>query len=111
MNAWRKNTLGLPAIYYNTISEKSPFLYGYSEHVVPQPAGWPAWIHTCGYWFLDFSEHNWAPPDDLVKFIEQGPTIYIGFGSVVVDDPAGMTRAIVEAVEKAGVRVILSKVF
>lgn len=39
-----------------------------------------------------------------------GPApIYIGFGSIVVDDPAALTTLIFKAVEMAGVRAIISK--
>lgn len=35
--------------------------------------------------------------------------MYIGFGSIVLDDPAKMLATIVEAVRAAGVRAIISK--
>ena len=35
--------------------------------------------------------------------------MYIGFGSIVVDDPDAMTKLIFEAVKKAGVRALVSK--
>ncbi len=35
--------------------------------------------------------------------------MYIGFGSIVVDDPDKFTKMIFEAVEKAGVRALVSK--
>ena len=35
--------------------------------------------------------------------------MYIGFGSIVVDDPTGMTKLIFEAVKLAGVRALVSK--
>ena len=34
--------------------------------------------------------------------------VYIGFGSVVVEDPAAMTKTIFEATKKAGVRALVS---
>lgn len=37
------------------------------------------------------------------------PPIYIGFGSIVVDDPDKLTETIVAAVKKTGVRAIISK--
>lgn len=111
VNSWRKKTLGLPAINVSSLAEADvPFLYSFSPSVVPPPYDWPDWIHTCGYWFLDSPEGNkWQPPEGLVEFIQQGPVFYIGFGSIVVPDPDEMTRTIVEAVQQAGVRAILSK--
>lgn len=117
VNDWRRKTLGLRPINLSSLGEThAPFLYCYSPNVVrlfltqvPPPSDWPDWIHTCGYWFLDRSEHNWTPAPSLVKFISQGPVIYIGFGSIVVQDPQEMTSIILEAVKQANVRVILSK--
>ena len=37
------------------------------------------------------------------------PPVYIGFGSIVVDDPDKFTSLIFEAVEKSGVRALVSK--
>lgn len=34
--------------------------------------------------------------------------MYIGFGSVVVEDPAAMTKTIFEATKQAGVRALVS---
>lgn len=46
----------------------------------------------------------------MVAFIESGPPpVYIGFGSIVVDDPNAMTRLIFEAVKKTGQRALVSK--
>jgi sterol 3beta-glucosyltransferase len=42
--------------------------------------------------------------------LEAGPPpVYIGFGSIVVDNPDKLTELIFEAVKKAGVRAIVSK--
>jgi sterol 3beta-glucosyltransferase len=50
----------------------------------------------------------------LIKFIDTAhadgkKVVYIGFGSIVVSDPKAMTRCVVEAVLRSGVRAILSK--
>jgi UDP:flavonoid glycosyltransferase YjiC (YdhE family) len=37
------------------------------------------------------------------------PPVYIGFGSIVVDDPDKFTKMIFEAVKQAGVRALVSK--
>ena len=37
------------------------------------------------------------------------PPLYIGFGSIVVDDPDALTQTILEAVEITGQRAIISK--
>lgn len=92
------------------LEHKLPFLYSFSTFVVPPPSDWPDWIHTTGYWFLDDAEMNWTPPESLLEFLEVEPKpVYIGFGSIVVPDPQGLTSCIIEAVLKSGVRAILSK--
>jgi hypothetical protein len=53
---------------------------------------------------------SFKPPEDLVKFLDDGPPpVYIGFGSIVVDDPDEFTKLIFKAVEIAGVRALVSK--
>lgn len=94
-----------------------PFLYAFSPSVVPPPPDWPDWIHTCGFWYLDNPDLDWTPPESLTKFLASGPPpVYIGFGSVIVPDPGifppnldELTRTIIDAVVKAGVRAIVSK--
>jgi UDP-glucoronosyl and UDP-glucosyl transferase len=45
-----------------------------------------------------------------MAFLNAGPPpVYIGFGSIVVDDPEAMTKMIFDAVKKAGVRALVSK--
>ncbi|KAF9994902.1 Sterol 3-beta-glucosyltransferase [Entomortierella chlamydospora] len=113
VNRWRKETLGLgPTSLEKMDAHHVPSLYCWSPNVVPSPMDWPSWIHVTGYWFLDNPDLAWTPPDDLVKFLTADPNnkpVYIGFGSMVVSDPDGMTRTIIEAVVKSGVRAIISK--
>jgi hypothetical protein len=56
---------------------------------------------------------GWMPPADLVACLERrsprDKVVYIGFGSIVVPDPKGLTKMIVEAVKRTKVRVVLSK--
>jgi hypothetical protein len=53
---------------------------------------------------------NYEPEPDLAEFLAAGPPpIYIGFGSIVVDDPNAMTNLIFEAVKITGQRALVSK--
>ena len=53
---------------------------------------------------------SYKPPDDLVEFLKAGPPpVYIGFGSIVVDNPNEFTNMIFSAVKRAGVRALVSK--
>ena len=50
------------------------------------------------------------PPSDLVQFLRSGtPPIYIGFGSIVIDDPTHLTNVIIESIKSSGVRAIISR--
>ena len=88
-----------------------PFLYSYSPSLVPKPKDYSSHTHITGYWFLPNSELSYSPPLSLLKFMEDKskPIVYIGFGSVIVQDSKKMTEKIIRAVKKAGVRAILSK--
>ena len=47
---------------------------------------------------------------DLADFLASGPPpVYIGFGSIVVEDPNAMTKLIFDAVKKTGQRALVSK--
>ncbi|KAI7822657.1 hypothetical protein BC939DRAFT_503666 [Gamsiella multidivaricata] len=113
VNKWRKDTLGLgPTSLEKMDAHHVPSLYSWSPHLVPAPGDWHSWVHVTGYWFLDNPDLTWTPPKDLVAFLKADPNnkpVYIGFGSMVVPDPDGMTRAIINAVVKSGVRAIISK--
>ena len=76
---------------------------------MPKPRDWGAHISISGFYFLQ-SNSEFKPTPDLVKFIEDGdPPIYVGFGSIVVDNPEAMTSMVLEAIRLAGVRALLSK--
>ncbi|KAI9314007.1 hypothetical protein DFJ73DRAFT_411739 [Zopfochytrium polystomum] len=114
INNFRRKTLGLPKL---SPSEGPlhlkhlvvPHTYIWSEALIPKPSDWGSHIDITGFIFLDLAS-NYTPPEDLVDFLAKGdPPVYIGFGSIVVDDPDGLTDLIFKAVEKAGVRAIVSK--
>ncbi len=114
INDFRKRVLNLPTLTAgsanNVVSRlKVPHTYCWSPGLIPKPRDWGNEIDICGFFFLDLAT-GYTPPDDLKAFLDKGdPPIYIGFGSVVVDNPDLLTKTIFEAVEKAGVRAIVSK--
>jgi hypothetical protein len=114
VNNFRVKTLGLepvstlwaPGQLYRL---KVPYTYLWSPGLVPKPADWGPEIDIAGFVFLDLAS-SFDPPKSLMKFIDAGaPPVYIGFGSIVVDDPDKFTKMIFEAVKKAGVRALVSK--
>ena len=81
----------------------------WSPGLIPKPADWGPEIDISGFVFLDLAS-SFKPPETLAKFLEAGePPVYIGFGSIVVDNPDKFTSLIFEAVKKAGVRALVSK--
>ena len=81
----------------------------WSPGLIPKPADWGPEIDIAGFVFLDLAS-SFKPPETLAQFLDAGqPPVYIGFGSIVVDDPDKFTSLIFEAVEKAGVRALVSK--
>ncbi|KAK4236515.1 glycosyltransferase [Achaetomium macrosporum] len=115
INRWRNRMLGLPSTNWEKLQvNKVPFLYNFSPYVVPPPLDYSDWIRVTGYWFLNEGNDKWTPPAELTEFIEKArrdgkKLVYVGFGSIIVPDPARMTQEVIDAVDKADVRCILSK--
>lgn len=65
-------------------------------------------VDICGFFFRNAP--SYSPDEELVRFLQNGPTpIYVGFGSIVIEDPEKMTQMILQAVQAAGVRAIISR--
>jgi len=108
---------------------KIPFTYCWSPSLVPKPADWPDYLgaqfsssclclnsgfanrrflDVCGFFFRDAP--NYQPDSELETFLRGGtPPVYIGFGSIVVDDPVKLTATLVQAVREVGCRAIISR--
>jgi sterol 3beta-glucosyltransferase len=111
MNDYRRQ-VGLPILSLKQtldiiFSEQIPLVMHYSRHLVPVPSDWGAHIHVVGTWSLP--EHpNWTPPDKLHTFLAQGdPPVFIGFGSMIVPNPAKLVQRIGDALRIAGLRGVL----
>jgi UDP:flavonoid glycosyltransferase YjiC (YdhE family) len=86
-----------------------PHTYCWSPALIPKPGDWGNHIDISGFYFLNLAS-DYTPPPDLAAFLADGPPpVYIGFGSIVVDDPNAMTKLIFEAVKKTGQRALVSK--
>ena len=80
-----------------------------SPALIPKPNDWGRHISISGFYFLSLAS-SYTPEPDLAAFLAAGPPpVYIGFGSIVVDDPNAMTKLIFEAIRKTGVRALVSK--
>lgn len=114
VNRFRVKTLGLEPVSTlwapgQLFRLKVPYTYLWSPGLIPKPSDWGPEIDIAGFVFLDLAS-SYKPPKELKKFLSGGkPPVYIGFGSIVVDDPDRFTSLIFEAVAKAGVRALVSK--
>ncbi|KAM0342887.1 hypothetical protein ACHAPU_009091 [Fusarium lateritium] len=112
INAWR-DTIDLEPIPFSegpglTETLGIPFTYCWSPALVPKPADWAENIDVCGFFFREMPSYK--PDDALQKFLDSGPPpVYIGFGSIVIDDPKKLTSTILEAVNAVGARAIVSR--
>jgi len=80
-----------------------------SPALIPKPKDWGQHISISGFYFLSLAS-SFTPEPELAAFLQAGPPpVYIGFGSIVVDDPNAMTKLIFEAVKKSGIRALVSK--
>ncbi|KAH6885824.1 hypothetical protein B0T10DRAFT_444100 [Thelonectria olida] len=88
---------------------KVSWTYCWSPALIPKPNDWGRNIDIAGFYFLNLAS-SYTPDPELEAFLRAGPPpVYIGFGSIVVDDPNAMTRMIFEAVKLSGVRALVSK--
>lgn len=114
INRFRKKCLGLDPVSLIWAPGmlqrlKIPHTYCWSPALIPKPKDWGPHISISGFYFLNLAS-NYTPAPDLQAFLDDGPPpIYIGFGSIVLDDPNAMTELVFEAVRKTGQRVLISK--
>jgi len=131
VNQWRMRTLNLPRIPYNhNFSNhikhcKVPFSAMWSPSFVPKPDDWPEQCRVVGTFTevkgKDARSKNKVilPPEDLEKFAnliswieeegggEKNKPVFIGFGSMVIEDTTRLQEMIMAAAEKAGTRIVV----
>ncbi|XP_026436825.1 sterol 3-beta-glucosyltransferase UGT80A2-like isoform X3 [Papaver somniferum] len=113
INDFRKKKLKLRPVTYLSGAQglacDVPYGYIWSPHLVPKPKDWGPRVDVVGFCFLDLAS-NYVPPKPLQDWLEAGKKpIYIGFGSLPVQEPEKMTQIIVEALETTGNRGIINK--
>jgi UDP:flavonoid glycosyltransferase YjiC (YdhE family) len=131
INRWRSRSLDLEPIVESDgpkLLEKIavPHTYCWSPALVLRPSDWPEHIgaqhvsielcakrltrstDVCGFFFRDPPAYE--PPEDLTRFLAEGPQpIYIGFGSIVIEDPKTLTDTILQALQLTGTRALISR--
>ena len=115
INAWRVRTLKLPFLYSfasgtnHVVHAKLPFSAMWSPAFVPNPEDWPEQCQVVGTFVIDQKKNfNLEPFEDLQKWIDAGdPPVFIGFGSMVIKDPAKLETIIKEAAVEANIRIVV----
>ncbi|KAH9603414.1 hypothetical protein KSS87_020994 [Heliosperma pusillum] len=113
INEFRKRKLKLPPIAYFSLYRGSishfPTGYMWSPHLVAKPKDWGPEVDVVGYCFLNLAS-KYQPGKDFVEWIDKGTKpIYIGFGSMPLEDPGRTTSIILEALKATGQRGILDR--
>ncbi|XP_047164486.1 sterol 3-beta-glucosyltransferase UGT80A2 isoform X2 [Vigna umbellata] len=113
INEFRKKKLKLKPVTYLSGSYTHPFDvphgYMWSPHLVPKPKDWGPKIDVVGFCFLDLAS-TFDPPKSLVDWLEEGEKpIYVGFGSLPLQEPEKMTKIIIQALEKTGQRGVINR--
>ncbi|KAL8656738.1 MAG: hypothetical protein Q9226_002572 [Calogaya cf. arnoldii] len=114
INRFREKSLGLEPVSLMWAPGMAsrlriPYTYCWSPALIPKPRDWGSHISVSGFYFLSLAG-SFEPDQQLLSFLDAGPPpVYIGFGSIVVDDPNAMTRMIFDAVKQSGQRALVSK--
>lgn len=113
INEFRMKKLKLtPMTYFNTNQGSIahlPIGYIWSPHLVPKPKDWGPKVDVVGFCFLSLA-NDYKPPEDLVNWLQAGKKpIYVGFGSIPLEDPGRMTDIIIKALQETNQRGIIDK--
>lgn len=110
VNKWRAvldlPPRSVPALSRTARQDMQGVLLASSPHVLPQITDWPDSVHVTGYW--SEPRQDWKPPERLRKFLDhEQPVVFVGFGSMPVEDPAAVTSMVIEAARTLGCRLVL----
>ncbi|KAK4802253.1 hypothetical protein SAY86_000456 [Trapa natans] len=113
INDFRKRKLKLsPIAYFSTYHGSISHLptgYLWSPHLVPKPSDWGPLVDVVGYCFLNLGS-TYQPEEEFVHWLKRGPKpIYIGFGSMPLEDSKKITDIILKALEDTETRGIIGR--
>jgi len=114
INEFRETTLGLPKLMRGELGGHRlntlcvPFCYMFSPNLVPKPKDWPKHTDIVGNFFAaGKSTHT---DEALQTFLDKDPDnvpIFVGFGSMVIEDPDALAQKISGAASATNTRIIL----
>ena len=106
MNAGRSR-LGLPPVegFAEHLLSAGPILLAADVVLAPPPPDLPPRVVPCG---ALVSAPARPLPAEVVAFLAGGPPpVYVGFGSMVADEPDRVTRLVLAAAARCGCRLLL----
>ncbi|KAG0501704.1 hypothetical protein HPP92_001776 [Vanilla planifolia] len=112
INEFRKRKLKLAPIayfstYHGSISHL-PTAYLWSPHLVPKPSDWGPLVDVVGFCFLNLGT-KYQPSKEFALWLQQGlKPIYIGFGSMPIEDAKKTMGIILEALQGTGQRGVIA---
>ncbi|KAJ5573899.1 uncharacterized protein N7459_008326 [Penicillium hispanicum] len=112
INMWRRDVLDLdfiPATEGPNLAEnlRVPFTYCWSSALVEKPRDWGSHIDVCGFFFREPIPYD--PPTALEAFLRSGqPPVYIGFGSIILENVEETLSILLDAIERTGVRAVIA---
>ncbi|TDH66078.1 hypothetical protein CCR75_005217 [Bremia lactucae] len=114
VNEFRTQQLGLRKIRIGDggrdmlLDLQIPHAFMWSPALVPKPKDWGDLYDVVGTVALKDTASSYTPSPELEAFLshEEGP-IFVGFGSMVLQDPKKTTEMIIEAAKQANVRVLI----
>ncbi|CAN6452596.1 unnamed protein product [Victoria cruziana] len=112
VNDFRKRMKLSPIAYFSTYHgsiSHLPTSYIWSPHLVPKPNDWGSQVDVSGFCFMN---HNldYRPQEVFLEWIQSGAKpIYIGFGSMPLEDAEKTTNIILQALKDTGQRGIIDK--
>ncbi|XP_011625938.1 sterol 3-beta-glucosyltransferase UGT80B1 [Amborella trichopoda] len=113
VNDFRRRKLKLPPIayfstYHGSISHL-PTGYMWSPNLVPKPKDWGLLVDVVGFCFLNLGT-KYQPEKEFLEWLQAGmKPIYVGFGSMPLEDATKTTSIIIEALKDTGQRGIIGK--
>ncbi|CAF3575484.1 unnamed protein product, partial [Rotaria socialis] len=112
INDFRENILRLPRLsreQAHRMMNDTPHTYCWSPSLVPKPRDWDSKIDVCGFFFVNGAANREAQNDleDFLKNSDQRP-LYIGFGSMNVDDRHKIFKIVRDALEITQRRAVVS---
>ena len=114
VNDFRKHILKLPAIRLGEHGEsvlhtyKVPISHMWSPSFVPKCEDWPSFIDVVGEFAIPIAESTYQPHQKLIDYLANGEKpIYVGFGSMVIENPTKLVEIIKEAAKTVQCRIIL----